>query len=56
MKITTRIKLFFNKRLRNELSCCGCEMACHGSYKIRKEDVCHIRVWNYEHQKHTPLP
>jgi hypothetical protein len=48
MKVTTRIKLFFSKKLRNKLSCVGCELPCAGEYKIKNCVICDIMVRNYE--------
>ncbi|MBR4004161.1 MAG: hypothetical protein IKI95_08995 [Clostridia bacterium] len=48
MRLKTKIKLFFSKKLRNELSCVGCELPCAGEYNIRKSKICDIMVRNYE--------
>ena len=50
MKITTRIKLFFSKKLRHKLSCVSCQLYCGGSIKIRKDTICNVMISNYENK------
>lgn len=53
MKLSTKIKLFFSKKLRNSLSCVGCELPCGGTYKIKKANICDIMIYNYENKEKT---
>ena len=48
MKLLTKIKLFFSKKLRDELSCVGCELPCAGCCIIKNTTICDIMVRNYE--------
>lgn len=53
MKLTTKLKLFFSRKLRDRLSCAGCELPCGGTHKIRKAEICDIMIYNYEHKEKT---
>lgn len=48
MKLSTKIKLLFSKKLRKRLSCCGCELPCKGCLSFQSEELCQILIDSFE--------